>query len=565
MIPRLEDLLDRHAERTPDAPAVDGGARTATFAEVARRSSAIAAALQREDLPAESVVALDLPAGPDLVAAMVGVLRAGLAFLPLNREAPATRRHDLLRRAAARVVIDTGLLEEIDPDASHRRVDHPPGRLAYVIFTSGSTGEPKGVMVERGSLDAMLAAHEPMGLRPGDRYLVFAPPHFDGFLVDTFVPLAAGACAVMLPRHDIMPGPDLAATLTARAITFATLPPAALALLPRRPYPALRGILTAGDRIPAALAAEWSARVEAFHNSYGPTEATVAATFGTYEPGMPQNHVGAPLPGVRVHIVDDRGEPVADGRPGEILIGGPGVARGYLDDPPLTAARFVPDPFGAEPGARLYRSGDLGSWRPDGTIAFHGRCDDELKVRGVRIHPAEIETVLLGTGELREAAVVAAGEGADVRLVAFAVPHDEAAADGGTADRLRRAIGDALPRAYLPQEIRFADALPIASTGKVDRIELARQAALRDRLPAREDGASLEARIADAWTRVLENPVDPGTPRSFFELGGQSLTAVKVVGLLAEEFGVTMRYIDFFRNATVAGLAAWIKDRSENV
>jgi hypothetical protein len=243
-------------------------------------------------------------------------------------------------------------------------------------------------------------------------------------------------------------------------------------------------------------------------------------------------------------------------------VSGWGVARGYLNEPALTAARFLPDPFEAEPGARMYRTGDIGSWRTDGNIAFHGRRDDELKIRGVRIHPSEIESALLNSGLVANAAVVAAGSGAEARLVGFVVPAAGTRRDD-LPEALRRVLARQLPAEYSPQEFRCMDSLPAGATNKVDRGRLRELAEPRDQVgpPPAGGGADLRERVATVWTQVLGTPVAAESTKSFFELGGHSLMAVKMLDRLGAEVGASMKYVDFFRDSTISGITAWLAER----
>ncbi|HSN85371.1 MAG TPA: non-ribosomal peptide synthetase, partial [Thermoanaerobaculia bacterium] len=429
-----------------------------------------------------------------------------------------------------------------------------PDTTAYIIYTSGSTGRPKGVPVSHGALrnlvEAQIAAFD---LRPEDRLLQFAALTFDASVSEIFTALVSGACLVLVPRDRILPGPDLLACLRDERITAVTLPPSALAVLPEEDLPDLRTLIVAGEACPPDLPEKWGSR-RRFLNAYGPTEATVCATIEHF--AAPS--IGRPIRGVTVHLLDRANRLAPRGSAGEICIGGTGVARGYLNRPDLTAERFVPDPFAAEPGGRLFRTGDLGRQRPDGRIDFLGRVDHQLKLRGFRIEPGEVEAVLRGHPEVLDAVVVARPLDGLPVLVAYVVPAGEAIPESALRDHLR----NRLPAHMIPGRFVPLDALPLTSRGKVDRRALpapdAHRPGLGESFTAPRNRA--EERIAALWAEVLG--LDRvGVHDDFFELGGHSLLATRLLARLQADLGIEVPVRALFERPTVADLAVFVEPR----
>ncbi|HSR23819.1 MAG TPA: amino acid adenylation domain-containing protein, partial [Candidatus Eisenbacteria bacterium] len=435
--PTVPELFAAQARRTPDAPALgfDGGEMA--YGELARKVERVAAGLRARGVGPETVVACALGRRPELVVALLAVLRAGGVHLPVDPDWPPERRAAVLADASPRLVISS---DRDLPDADPAPAPWPhPDSLAYVIYTSGSTGAPKGVMVAHRSLSNLVRAQAAAYRSgPGTRILQFAAAVFDGSISETLRALVSGAALVIARQADLMPGPALLACLRDRAITMATIPPTALAAMDREPLPRLETLITAAEACPREVAERWSPG-RRFLNAYGPTEATVCASFGEYR-GEDRPPIGRPLAGVTLHVVDEHLRPAPGGR-GELCVGGAGVARGYLGRPAPTAAAFLPDPFGP-PGARMYRTGDLVRRLADGSHEFLGRGDRQVKVRGHRIEPGEVEAALTAHPAVRQA-VCTAWTGADgaLRLAAYVVAGDPAP----TARELRGFLRGRLP------------------------------------------------------------------------------------------------------------------------
>ncbi|HET7463045.1 MAG TPA: amino acid adenylation domain-containing protein, partial [Longimicrobium sp.] len=413
----IHELFERQVERTPDATAVRFGDERLSYAELNARANRLAHELRSRAVGPEVRVALCVERGPEMVAAVLAVLKAGGAYVPLDPSYPADRLRYMLADSAPAIVLTqravaealAGGLDglgggvpvlELDaaapawasrPETNPARGGLTPEHPAYVIYTSGSTGRPKGVLVpHRGLCNVAIAQQRVFGLGPDDRVLQFASLSFDAAVFELVMPLASGAALCVAPREELLPGPGLLALLRRHAVTTVILPPSTLAALPVEDLPALRTITTAGEALPAELVGRWGARHRLW-NLYGPTEATIWSTAAECADPARKPDIGAPIANVRACVLDAALEPLPVGVPGELYVGGAGVARGYLGRPALTAERFVPDPFSAVPGARLYRTGDRVRWLADGRLDFIGRVDHQVKVRGFRIEPGEIE------------------------------------------------------------------------------------------------------------------------------------------------------------------------------
>ncbi|WP_053739037.1 hybrid non-ribosomal peptide synthetase/type I polyketide synthase [Nocardia sp. NRRL S-836] len=534
-------MVARQASLTPDALAVDG----LTYARLWERARAAAAGLVAAGVRRGDVVGVCLPRSTDLAVTLLAVLTAGAAYLPLDPAHPADRRDRVVRAAGARLVLDrvpeapsgAALAESTLPEVT-------ADDLMYVMFTSGSTGEPKGVAVPHAGVAADLRwRHEVAGLGPGDRLLHTVSVAFDPSVWQLFGPLTCGAAVLITAATD--PG-EIAALIDEHDVTIADFVPTQLARLldTGARLSSLRHVFCGGERLTADLVHRFHQRTDAvLHNQYGPTEATIDTTSHRCAPGTGVVPIGLPVAGKHVHLLDEHGEPVPTPATGELWIGGTGLAHGYTGRAGQTALSFRPDPFGA-PGARMYRSGDLARRRPDGALEFAGRVDGQLKVNGVRVEPAEIEQALRRHPDVAEAAVLLR-EG---RLVAAVTPS--------TVDvsALRPFLATQLPPAFLPAHYVVLDELPLTVNGKVDATRLP-SVELTGRAPA----PGLETEIAQVWATQL-GAGEVLADVDFFQLGGDSLLAVRLVAALRERFGVSLAVGDFLAAPTVAHLAELIAD-----
>ncbi len=553
----VPELFAQWARRTPRAPAVRDADTTLDYGELNARADAVARHLRARGIGPEDRVGVALPRTHTLVVALLGVLKAGAAYLPLDPDYPEKRLAHMLDDARPRLLLTTPDIHRRLPQSPvpslsvddvlsgepaptipapvPARPDHP----AYVIYTSGSSGLPKGVVVTHRGVGAMAGTQiERLRLAPGHRVLHMASVSFDAAFWELCMGLLSGCCLEIAERGDLLPGPALAALVRERGVTHLTVPPAALAVMPPGSLPAGLTMVLAGETCPPALVRDW-ADTRFLTNAYGPTETTVCATMSAFQradrAGASEHAVpiGVPVNGTRVQVLDDRLAPVPPGVVGELYVSGEGLARGYHDRPALTATRFVADPAGRA-GARMYRTGDLARWTADGQLLYAGRLDDQVKLRGFRIELGEIEAALTALpGVATACAVVREDRPGDQRLVAYTAPADTAR--GLAEDELRAHLGAVLPAHMMPAAYVRLDALPLTPNGKIDRRALPApdvsvEAGSRRPVTARERA------LCEAFAQTLGVP-EVGMGDDFFALGGHSLLMVTLAQKIEERCG----------------------------
>uniref|UniRef100_UPI000BF22245 amino acid adenylation domain-containing protein n=1 Tax=Streptomyces sp. st115 TaxID=1828047 RepID=UPI000BF22245 len=557
---RIDEAFAAQVAARPDAPALTAGAATLSYAELDARAEALADGLYAHGVRPGDLVGLCLPRSADLVAAMLAVLKADAVHVPLDPEHPADRRERTARDAGVRLTVeDPALLtgHPPRPAVERRKAADAP---AYVIHTSGSTGRPKGVVVPHANVTALVdAVHDDFGLSPDDTWTCFHSAAFDFSVWEIWGALLTGGRLVVVDHWTTRSPMEFRALLVRERVSVLSQTPSAFTQLAAADRGApdavdLRLVVLGGEPLDARPLLDWFDRHPEDRcrlvNMYGITETTVhvtAATVTRREALAGSRSVGRALPGWSVRVVDAYGRPVPPGVPGEIQVGGAGVALGYLNRPALTAERFVPDPLDPA-GRRLYRSGDLGRLLPDGTLEHLGRIDDQVKVRGFRIEPGEIRHVLLEDPAVSAAAVTVTGgedgDAAAVRIDAYVVPAPGAGEDPGP---VRERAARLLPAHMVPATVTFLPALPLTANGKLDPARLPAPGTRRDPVPApapapasaphtasREAGPA--AALAAIWCDVLG--VDAvGPDDDFWDLGGNSLYAIRI-GTLARERGL---------------------------
>jgi amino acid adenylation domain-containing protein/non-ribosomal peptide synthase protein (TIGR01720 family) len=563
----IAGLVVGWSARTPDAVAVECGGASLTYRELDTRARRLAARIAGRGAGPDDVVAVALPRSAETVISLLAVQYAGAAYLPVDPGYPVERIRLMLgdaapvllvtdsRTAGALSATGTPLLavdEADDGPAPHHPVAAVPDprRAGYVIYTSGTTGRPKGVVVTHqgviGLVDAFVRA---LDLTPASRVLQLASASFDISVAELCMAFGAGGTLVVPPAGPLA-GPALAAVLTGSRITALVVPPALLASVPLGDYPDLRALCFGGEACPADLVASWSARGRRIINGYGPTESTVGATFSGPLPGDLQTPpIGRPVANGRAYVLDARLRPVPAGVPGELYVAGDGLARGYLGQPGLTAGRFVADPYARLAGSRMYRTGDVASWRGDGQLHFIGRADDQVSLRGFRIEPAEIEAALTRHAAVARAAVLLCEDvPGGQRLVGYLVPRGGVVLDH---DDVRRHALAVLPLHMVPALFITVNGLPVTRNGKLDRSALPAPAAAKraGRPPA--DGP--ERILCELFGELLGTTVGPQD--DFFQIGGDSIVAIQLASR-ARRAGLGFTPDEVFTARTPAGLAA---------
>jgi amino acid adenylation domain-containing protein len=583
----LHQLFEQQVERTPDALAAVFQDRQLTFEELNRRANQLARHLQTRGVGQETPVGLCVLSSLEMLVGVLGILKAGGAYLPLDPRNPSQRLNQVLSDAGASVLLtqehlSTGRFEassqliSLDTDwekmiaaesVENLRSQTAADNLAYIIYTSGSTGQPKGVMIQHRSvvnLAAALREEVYAGLGSALRVGLNAPLAFDAS-VKQLLQLCSGHTLYLLPEELRLDAVRAVAYFNEQALDVLDCTPSQLKLLLAaglnqyaRSGPKM--MLIGGEALDESL---WSRLAEdqrrRFYNVYGPTECTVDATWAPVTSAPQRPTIGRPIPNTEVYVLDKELEPVGIEIAGELSIGGTGVARGYLNRPERTAERFVPDGLSGKAGARLYRSGDLASYSPDGSINFIGRNDSQVKVRGHRIEPGEIEAVLRRHEKVQEAVVVVREDpSADMRLVGYVVAEGGETVEVG---ELRRMLSERLPEYMLPSFLVVLDELPLTRNGKVDLSALPAPEAVRQ--PPDEHYVAPRNEIEEAITRIWQEVLGVeriGVHDNFFDAGGHSLLMVHVHNKLSEAFGKDVSIVEMFAKPTISALAEYFSE-----
>ena len=592
----LHDLVAASAARFADRPALRFEGVDVSYAELDERANRLARLLQSEHRTGpERLVAILLDRGPRIQQAQLAVLKAGGGWLPLDPTHPPNRIAFQLADASATVVItdatlagslpsDMPFVDLDDPDVGRRLAEYDgtaptcaarPDNAAYLIYTSGSTGTPKGVLVShRAVVNFVGGAQELFAFTPQDRVLQFANPSFDVSIFDIYPALASGATSVGAPRSVLHDVELLGELLRRERISVSDIPPAVLGLLDPDSLPDLRALFVGLEAFPAELVNRWRTPQRQFHNGYGPTEATVACVDYACprEPLTEPPPIGRAMANYHAYVLDAEGQLAPVGIPGQLYISGVGLARGYLGQPALTAERFIPCPFG-EPGARMYATGDVAAWQPDGQLRFVGRLDRQVKIRGLRIELGEIEHALASFVGIKQSAVVvnesaAGGPRLDAYLVFEQNDPADAGVTGGSAasraeadnDALFAHLSDQLPLHMIPSTFTVLDSLPLNASGKLDRERLPQPAA-PDQHQHIPPASETERVVAGIWQELLNVDVEViGQRDSFFQLGGSSLQATQLLSRIRDAFYLTLEPRQLFTHSTLRQLAELVED-----
>ena len=585
----VHDLVQMQAERTPDAVAVVEGDRFLTYRSLDSRANQLAAYLRRQGIKPEVPVAICLKRSTDLMVSMLAVLKAGGACVPLDPAYPAERLEYMLRDTRAPLLLTQDALlpprvrdvtEMIDLPATwgiidqessdHRASGVTPKNLAYIIYTSGSTGKPRGVLLTHaGLVNHHIAAQKLYGLRSSDRVLQFSSISFDIALEEIFPTWIAGAALILRTEATPLGGREFIRWIGEHEITVLDLPTAywhelihQLSDLEQPMPAAMRLMIVGGEKASAKALASWTKLVAGrvrWINTYGPSEASIIAT--AYEPraeriweASESIPIGRPIANTQVYLLDRDLNPAPEGTSGELHIAGVGLARGYLNQPQLSAEKFIINPFTADPGARLYKTGDMARLLPNGEIEFLGRADDQVKIRGFRVEMGEVESALAQHPGVQEPVVVLRkNDAGDGQLVAYIVPVRK---PGPPALELRNFLSERLPDYMVPSAFMILDMLPLTPNGKVDRKALpAPVLAQGARGQNRKSPADvLQAQLAQIWESVLDTrPI--GVDEDFFELGGHSLLAVRLMYSVERAFAKKLPITTLLHAPTIEQLA----------
>jgi len=572
----VHELVEAMAKANPHAIALQDKQKQVTYGELLRRADLLADRLQRSYFQSDPPIALFLHRSCDLAIGALGILKAGAAYLPLDPADPANRVSMALEDSDCKLVVtqkcltdrlpagdwQTIILDEDDARIAARSEIRAPDQangLAYVIFTSGSTGRPKGVQITHANLLNLIEWHlRAFEVTPSDQTTMQASPGFDAAVWELWPSLVAGATVHVVDDSLRADPKSLRDWMVATGITISFLPTATAESMIALEWPAetkLRYLLTGADVLRRAPSPGLPFTLV---NNYGPTECTVVATSGSvpHDPattGLPA--IGRPIENVQAYVVNDRLQPVPAGVVGELLIGGVGVGRGYMNLPELTEQKFLPDRFGGVDGARLYRTGDLVRMETDGQIHFLGRVDQQLKIRGFRIEPGEIEAVMQQHPAVHSSIAAARSlDSGEASLIAYVVLKPDVS---GTAGDLRSFLAEYLPDHMVPSMFVKIAELPITNNGKIDRSSLPAPTAenILSEGQFESPQAGIESRLASFLVRML-GVSQIGRNDNFFRLGGHSLLGAQLIAKIQQTFDVELSLRSLFDNPTVAGLAS---------
>ncbi|MFW9261614.1 amino acid adenylation domain-containing protein [Nostoc sp. CALU 546] len=563
----LVDLFEQQVEKNPHNIALVFESQQLTYQQLNQKANQLAHYLiQNHQIQPDTLIAICVERSFEMIIGLLGILKAGAAYLPIDPNYPKERIEFVLEDSGTSVLLTQSFLLDQLPLAklkyqiicldrvtfSFALIDNPnpqstPDNLAYVIYTSGSTGQPKGVMIEHGGLvNLTLAIDKVLQIKPQSRLLQFASFSFDASIWEIATAIAAGACLYLAKQETLLPSQDLVNFLEEHKISHITLPPSVLSLLPQAALPDCQTIVVAGEACPTELVAKWAIGRSLF-NGYGPTESTICASIALCHPNGKKPSIGQPISNIRIYILDAHNQPLPPGIPGELCIAGVGLARGYLKRPDLTAEKFIKvELFGKI--ERIYKTGDLARWGVDGNLEYLGRIDEQIKLRGFRIELGEIESILLQHPSVKEAIVTLSKTESNQSLIAYVT-----GINNDFSTQLKNHLKSRLPDYMIPAQIIVLDELPLTPNGKIDRKSLPAPNRVNQGLyePPRNE---IEKQLVQIWSTVLEHQ-DIGIHDNFFDLGGHSLLAIKLLNNIQEVFEQQLSLSSLFQNPTIAQLA----------
>jgi amino acid adenylation domain-containing protein len=574
----LHELVAGRVAQAPHRVAMRFAGQDLTYGELDRRSSQLANLLASTGSTTGTVTGVLLERGFDLPVAELAILKAGGAWLPMDPQNPPDRLAyqiadarvtrvitttdlaGLLPASTTSILLDSDVLQG-QPETTTRDVKIHQEDTAYVIYTSGSTGRPKGVVVpHRAAVHFCINLGELFRMSPSDRVLQLANPAFDVSVSDFFATFAAGATVIGAPRPVLLNPDTLQELMRDERVTFGDIPPVMLRSLDPEPLVNLRALFIGMEPFGPELVNRWARPGREFHNGYGPTEATITCVDYPCpaEPLDGPPPIGRAMANHRAYVLDRRQRLTPIGVPGELYLTGAGLAHGYLGRPGLTAEKFVPDPFAAEPGTRMYATGDLVRWRSDGNLEFLGRVDRQVKIRGLRIELGEIEHMLASQAGVRQATVVVKEPGTpQARLVGYVVTEPGHDVD---PDQVRDRLADRLPLAMVPGVILTLPELPLTGNGKIDQARLPDPSGPADASYV-APGTDTQRRLAGIWSDLLGSGAGRiGIHDSFFDLGGNSLQVTQLMARITERFGVTLHPRELFASPSLGQLAARVDE-----
>lgn len=578
----MHEMVERQVLLTPDNPAVTFEGKSLSYKELNEESNRLANYLLLKGVQAEDFVGLYMDRSLEMIIGVLGILKTGAAYVPLDPNYPAERINYIFRDAGIKYLVTKEVLLNsflsvpenaicLDKDKNNISSQKPENpdidvsseNAAYVIYTSGSTGRPKGVIVTHfGTFNLLESMKQGWGINPGSRMMQFASIGFDASVPEVFLPLMSGAQLFIAPQETVSSVEKISEFAAANSISHITLPPSVLTLLPYESLPPEVTVVSAGEVCPWETAGRFSERTK-FINAYGPTEVTVCCCWNVYnssEVSASQRSftastfpVGKPFQNVRIYILDHLMKPVPPGIKGEIYVSSPGLARGYLGRPDLTAEKFIPDPYSLGEGMRIYETGDMARYLSDGNIEFLGRNDSQVKIRGFRIELHEIESALMSLSGIQNAVVLQKeSKSGEKYLSAYLIGR------GGkypTNHEIREFLSRKLPDYMLPAYLNFLEAFPLTANGKINRQEL-RKVSAENKLPEEKQKPlnHLEELLKIIWAEVLDLP-EVDIHSNFFDLGGHSLKAARILSRIRKVIGANISLKALFNNPTISLLA----------